>query len=572
MNPRLTITIDERNRAIAVASGMLTVGAKVDISISGLPDAIPQWVAGDSFVGASLRFRLVDLAGHDLVRYPLAVGDKWDVEGDEYLTTTPAEFDTDALRNAFFGVVFNDYREFGIIIDSALDDAQYATGRVKVRQWAVASTEDPTVLPDWRETLKKLREDLASVSGAKDAAEAARDEAVSAKGAAEAARDEAAASAAYTEAAIPGLTANLEDFKGIVSYKIQSVESKYSANESDIGKVKIDLSNVGIECRKRVPFGSLATRWSLSDTYKVNDVVYVTSGSDYLPTDYIFYRCIKAHAALVVGVGPIQPPDRGYWVKTNLSDILGNAYAKADIDALFEPNKPLANITITTNWSVSKADGTAADIDVQRDAKHIDLEFGYVATTYLEWKWTLADGQKPPTACSGYAGTTLPEQGVETPWESDDLKKSTTFTQTITAPKTGLVVVNGSVVKASGQLDSRSASVSVTFKHRWYFGVSTSATPTADAIRNLAATGLTLTLGLTSTGVKTAKSEYLVYSYPAALGAITKITQDGATPVFGAFTRRPDVTVTNDAGAKIVYAVYVSNNDGAFAGAELKFE
>lgn len=187
MNPRLTITIDERNRAIAVASGMLTVGAKVDISISGLPDAIPQWVAGDSFVGASLRFRLVDLAGHDLVRYPLAVGDKWDVEGDEYLTTTPAEFDTDALRNAFFGVVFNDYREFGIIVDSALDDAQYATGRVKVKQWAVASTEDPTVLPDWRETLKKLREDLASVSGAKNAAETARDEAVSAKNAAEAA-------------------------------------------------------------------------------------------------------------------------------------------------------------------------------------------------------------------------------------------------------------------------------------------------------------------------------------------------------------------------------------------------
>ena len=201
MNPRLTITIDERNRAIAVASGMLTVGAKVDISISGLPDAIPQWVAGDSFVGASLRFRLVDLAGHDLARYPLAVGDKWDVEGDEYLTTTPAEFDTDALRNAFFGVVFNDYREFGIIIDSALDDAQYATGRVKVRQWAVASTEDPTVLPDWRETLKKLREDLASVSGAKNAAETARDEAVSAKNAAEAARNEAVGAMGAAETA-----------------------------------------------------------------------------------------------------------------------------------------------------------------------------------------------------------------------------------------------------------------------------------------------------------------------------------------------------------------------------------
>ena len=239
MNPRLTITIDERNRAIAVASGMLTVGAKVDISISGLPDAIPQWVAGDSFVGASLRFRLVDLAGHDLARYPLAVGDKWDVEGDEYLTTTPAEFDTDALRNAFFGVVFNDYREFGIIIDSALDDAQYATGRVKVRQWAVASTEDPTVLPDWRETLKKLREDLASVSGAKNAAETARDEAVSAKNAAETARNEAVGAMGAAETARDEAVSA----KNAAETARDEAVSAKNAAEAASGKISAHLEN-----------------------------------------------------------------------------------------------------------------------------------------------------------------------------------------------------------------------------------------------------------------------------------------------------------------------------------------
>lgn len=194
MNPKLTITVDAKNRALSVASGMITVGAKIDVEISGLPGDIPPWGASDAFSGPSVRFRLVDECGRDLARYPLAEGDRWEQSGGVLSSLTPVEFDTDRLRCAFRGVAFDDTLPFGVIVDSAVDAAQYAVGRVKVRQWAAASTEDPTVLPDWRETLERLQKDLAEVSEKRDDAVAAKAAAESAASEAQSSRNEAAAS------------------------------------------------------------------------------------------------------------------------------------------------------------------------------------------------------------------------------------------------------------------------------------------------------------------------------------------------------------------------------------------
>ena len=201
MNPKLTITVDAKNRALSVASGMITVGAKIDIEISGLPGDIPSWGASDAFSGPSARFRLVDECGRDLARYPLAEGDGWEHSGGVLSSITPVEFDTDRLRSAFRGVAFDDTLSFGVIVDSSVDAAQYAVGRVKVRQWAAASTEDPTVLPDWRETLDRLQKDLAEVSEKRDDAVAAKAAAVSAASEAQSSRNEAAASASSALAA-----------------------------------------------------------------------------------------------------------------------------------------------------------------------------------------------------------------------------------------------------------------------------------------------------------------------------------------------------------------------------------
>lgn len=201
MNPKLTITVDVKNRALSVASGMIAVGAKIDVEISGLPGDIPPWGESDAFSGPSARFRLVDECGRDLARYPLADGDGWEQSGGVLSSITPVEFDTDRLRRAFRGVAFDDTLPFGVIVDSAVDAAQYAVGRVKVRQWAAASTEDPTVLPDWRETLDRLQKDLADVSKKRDDAVAAKAAAVSAASEAQSSMNAAAASASSALAA-----------------------------------------------------------------------------------------------------------------------------------------------------------------------------------------------------------------------------------------------------------------------------------------------------------------------------------------------------------------------------------
>lgn len=211
MNPKLTITVDAKNRALSVASGMITVGAKIDVEISGLPGDIPPWGASDAFSGPSARFRLVDECGRDLARYPLADGDGWEQSGGVLSSLTPVEFDTDRLRSAFRGVAFDDTLSFGVIVDSAVDAAQYAVGRVKVRQWAAASTEDPTVLPDWRETLERLQKDLAEVSEKRDDAVAAKAAAVIAASEAQSSRNAAATSANASSAASDRAHASASD-------------------------------------------------------------------------------------------------------------------------------------------------------------------------------------------------------------------------------------------------------------------------------------------------------------------------------------------------------------------------
>ena len=215
MNPKITISIDAKNKAIATLTGMITVGSKVDIEISGLPDSIPNWREIDPYTGKSLRFRVVDCLGNDLVRYPLVKkgnetdGDTWDVdEGGVYANSDgcEVEFNTHKLRHAFNQVPFNEYMELGIILDSFVDSAEYAIGKIKVRQWSSASCDTPTVLPDWREILHGLKADLESVNQSKAAAAASA--ARSATSATNAATSELSASASESSAADYAAAAN----------------------------------------------------------------------------------------------------------------------------------------------------------------------------------------------------------------------------------------------------------------------------------------------------------------------------------------------------------------------------
>ena len=186
MNPKITITVDATKAKVTSTEGMLTVGAKVDVEVRGiLPDDVPAYGPDDRFSGKSLRFRIVDSCGRDLARFPLVEkdedagdsGDTWTVDGSVFSNTSdrPLNLDTNFLRREFRCVPFNESLEFGLILDSIVDDAQYAVGKVKVRQWSACPTEDPTILPDWRGVVRKVLDAADDAMESKEDADIAAD-------------------------------------------------------------------------------------------------------------------------------------------------------------------------------------------------------------------------------------------------------------------------------------------------------------------------------------------------------------------------------------------------------------
>lgn len=226
-------------------------------------------------------------------------------------------------------------------------------------------------------------------------------------------------------------------------------------------------------------------------------------------------------------------------------------------------DQPLVTPTLTVNWNVLKVDGTVNSVSI---AKNLSVERGFTVKGSFDFKWVHSNTKKDPVSTQGICGTNLPTSNVTSQTalitlDGRTAQNVTTYTQTLTAPKQGLMVQGSQVVAAQGS-DSTSDSATVTFLDRIYYGSS-------DNPRS----GTKLQRGRASTlnGITTSATQYFVYSYPSSLGALTKITQNGAAPILDDFTRTTQ-TITNEAGFQIEYYVYTSKNKGAFTNVELKFE
>ena len=164
MNPIFTLSIDLEKRKIS-ATGLVAVGEKVDVVVKGVDySSIPVWDTDNTegFIGPALRFRLVTPEGKDLVRFPLAKGDAWNKDGDSL--SAEVDFNTMQLRDWLRGFPIAEKAEVGIIIDSVVDAMEYGRGTVKILQWAASPAEDPTILPDWRNTLRELNAAIVEIS------------------------------------------------------------------------------------------------------------------------------------------------------------------------------------------------------------------------------------------------------------------------------------------------------------------------------------------------------------------------------------------------------------------------
>ncbi|MDE6152228.1 MAG: hypothetical protein K2G12_09635 [Prevotella sp.] len=247
-----------------------------------------------------------------------------------------------------------------------------------------------------------------------------------------------------------------------------------------------------------------------------------------------------------------------------------SAEDKTRMDGIFAGNLPLADVAISIfSWTIFKNDGTTQDSS-NNSSKALTLEIGYKAQFRGAYKWTAAAGKKNPTIIDSTSSwKTLTASGVESDaFTSSVTGSNATYKVRLGAPKTGLMVSGADVKPASGN-DYKEASASVTFKYRMFTGMTTTKDVTEEMVKAL--TGeLVTTPNTTKGGITTTATQYYVMAYPSALGDLTKIIQDGATPVLGAFTKKT-VSVTNGAGYLQTYNVYVSNNPGAFTNASLQF-
>ena len=234
---------------------------------------------------------------------------------------------------------------------------------------------------------------------------------------------------------------------------------------------------------------------------------------------------------------------------------------KVRLDSIYAGNMALVTPVLNGVWTYKNQSGENIP-----GLSNSGLEYGYSAKWTGTWSWTAVEGKKSPTVVSGAWSKLIPAGTKSEEYTTGDITTNRTVTVTLGAPKTGLMVSGSSVVPAAGN-DTTSASSSVVFKHRLYYGKTTD--PLVTDLSGLSSE-LVSGRGKTITGISCELNEYYVYAYPSSLGNLSGIIQDGATPVLGAFTKLSK-TIVNQAGLEITLLVYISNNPGAFTGAKLQF-
>lgn len=280
------------------------------------------------------------------------------------------------------------------------------------------------------------------------------------------------------------------------------------------------------------------------------DCVYITTGGKTAHTSSI-------PLASNTQAGIITSTD-----KTNLDSVVDKL---KDVTAIVD--KVLVTPVITSQWTIKNQAGDTVTLPgINLSSNSIIIETGYKVDYSGSFKWIHSDGKKDPTSVNGSYGTALPASNINSATLTDsNITANKTYTVNLVAPKKGLMLSGSTIVAATGN-DTTKATAQVSFQHKRMWGVTTDPVNiTFDAF------DLANSRAKTITGVTANTTQYYYYAYPKTLGALTKITQNGAAPVIEDFNR-VEKTIVNAAGASIVYYIYTTKNKGAFTNVELKFE
>lgn len=216
----------------------------------------------------------------------------------------------------------------------------------------------------------------------------------------------------------------------------------------------------------------------------------------------------------------------------------------------------VAPTVVIDSWNVVKANGTDK-ITVATSSKSVTLEPGAKVTCtghFVNPTLTNTSTQASPTACSGDFGKVLPNVGAASSTVTlfnaytSDTNTSSTKTVTFSKSKSGLMVNDAKqVVKASGN-DTASASVSVTFRHKVYYGVNTATTLTAANITSMSSDFATSG----AIGAKNFACTKNHYCYICIPSTYSTPTINYGTTVVG-FVDAGTVDVVNSSGKTVTY-------------------
>lgn len=218
---------------------------------------------------------------------------------------------------------------------------------------------------------------------------------------------------------------------------------------------------------------------------------------------------------------------------------------------------------ISPVWTISSTGNTDTHAS-------ISVENGDSVSLSATYKWIHNDSQKDPYSASGDLGNQLPASGIDSEtYSRQNITSSTSFSETLTFSKKGLVVnTENQVVYAEG-VDSLEKSISVTFKDKRYYGGSSLSPLDSESIKALSGSGLKTKGTESISPVTVDNNTYYYYCYPKSFGALREIYQNDVLPVLSGFTRF-EANVTNDFGVQKAYYVYRSNK-GAFTDKKLTF-
>lgn len=255
------------------------------------------------------------------------------------------------------------------------------------------------------------------------------------------------------------------------------------------------------------------------------------------------------------------------WANEKWNRILGNNSANTS-SGESGAGKVLVSPIITGTWTIYGNNN--AEIRTQ-DGGNLELEYGYKASFNGSYHWTHEEGKLDPEYTNGFFGATLLESNEESNSVRSSIQSSNyTITQNLEANKVGLELGSDgkTIVEATGRTRT-SSSVSLTFKHRVFWGNTDSKTLTA--VSSLINNELRNDFRKEITGITTDGDEYFCFAYPSVLGRLSKIVYNGAAPVLDDFEQPVEISITNASGATIRYYYYISKNPGAFNNSILAF-